>query len=35
MSGSGFFSEPRRKGMGVAGDLDESVGGLIGRRGSL
>lgn len=35
MSGPGFFSEPRRKGKGVAGDLDESVGGLTGRRGRL
>lgn len=35
MSGLSFLSEPRRMGTGVAGDLDESVGGLTGRRGSL
>lgn len=34
MSGLSFLSEPRM-GTGVAGDLDESVGGLTGRRGSL
>lgn len=31
MGGPGFSSEPRRKGMRVAGDLDESPGALTGR----